>query len=244
MQKFGWKTAEEPSPDFVLPSAWEEAIACGRVVPEISARMRRFASEERREAYYPAIHDGLVMIGESFLQGGFAKDRFLQAIRESGGNTRLKLGALDACAGLAERFDGLLPGSLWNTLASCATRENPEAETSIMAVQDTLPYPWYVCDAHLHAMGVTYGLNFEVQAALFETTGHVFIHGCGCDHYMRAMERDAVIRYSLPETLRAKTAREFVDHLASQLCLIVAKGYPFRMNLPEEQSAEVLAHVA
>jgi hypothetical protein len=131
---------------------------------------------------------------------------------------------------------------LWNTLAALGTRPDPHNETSILAIKETLPYPWYICDAALHAMGKSFALHFHVQSNIWKATGAVLLHGCGCSHWVPGPEEfdEMEIRFTLPKKLYAKCAQEFLDHLLAEATSIVRLGYPFRLNPEHLRSTEVL----
>jgi hypothetical protein len=142
---------------------------------------------------------------------------------------------------LQQTFPNVSP-ILWRGLAAICVREEPEVEKTIIEVQHELPYAWCLIDAALHALGKSYALNFHVQSAIFERTGLMLMHGCGCNHYMASV-RDAggSINFQLPPDQHTIATQEWFDHFWSELYLIIVNGLPFRMNPPEHESTATLA---
>lgn len=227
-----WKPVDSRQ-EICLPSPWNEMGQNG-FHPELVERVRRFMLVEREKGTLHQYEDFLRTLGESYSLGAYDKSIF-----DTGMLSDLQKKGLRAVELMALEFGNLLPATLWNTLSSLIIRPNPEQEDSILNVQEHLLYPWYICDANLHALGVCFGLNFHVQSALSEHCDRVIFHGCGCNHYLGGME-EVVIRYKMPNTKRPVAAKEFLDHLLGQVSLIVESGYPFRLNDEALRSVEVV----
>ncbi|MEY2641024.1 MAG: hypothetical protein RL150_417 [Candidatus Parcubacteria bacterium] len=131
---------------------------------------------------------------------------------------------------------------LWRSIASLSARQEPEVERTIIEVQDELPYAWAISDAALHALGKSYALLLKTQSDLFEATGMIFVHGCGCNHYIASLNgMNGKVEFTLTPDMQQNVAREWFDHFLSELYLIIVAGFPFRMNPPEHESLAVMS---
>lgn len=131
---------------------------------------------------------------------------------------------------------------LWRSIASLSAREEPEVERTIIEVQSELPYAWAISDAALHALGKSYALLLKTQSDLFDVTGMIFVHGCGCNHYIASLARlSGKVEFTLTPDMQRNVAKEWFDHFLSELYLIIVAGFPFRMNPPEHASVAVMS---
>jgi len=230
-----WK-AVDGSRQAELPQVWNKLAESG-FNPVLLERVRRFAISEKENGTLGKYQEFLTILGESYKDSAFNRNIF---DKYNPTLSKEQLGMLDALDELSGQFAGLIPATLWNTLASMIVRPDAEKEDSILNVQEFLTYPWYVCDANLHALGVAYGLFFHVQSALVRHSGRAIFHGCGCNHYIGGAQ-DVHISYTMPQEKMKVSAKEFLDHLLGQTSLIVEKGYPFRLNDESAGSAKVMA---
>lgn len=221
-----------------LPSVWNRLKGEG-INPLILDRVTRFACNEEDKGRLNQFEEFLTILGESFLPNAFDISRF-KARDENIQTRRIQYKHFMAIDELSQEFAGLVPAVLWNTLAAMGARPNPTKDDSILNVQEHLPYPWYICDGALHGWSLANALFLHTQSVLCAQTGHILIHGCGCNHYMQAMG-SGFVNVPLDEQKRGWIAKEFLDHLIGQTVLIVAEGYPFCLNDEDAQSTRILS---
>lgn len=230
-----WKTVDS-SASVELPHIWSKLEKEG-FNPILIERVRRFAISEKENGTLDKYNEFLTILGNSYSAGAFNRNIF---DKYNPTLSKVQLQMLNAVEYLSTEFGNLIPATLWNTLASMIVRPNAEKEDSILNVQEFLTYPWYICDANLHALGVAYSLFFHVQSALVKHSGRAIFHGCGCNHYIGGAE-EVTMSYSIPDEKKSVAAKEFLDHLLGQTALIVEKGYPFRLNDESVGSVKILA---
>lgn len=211
----------------------------GSFDPLLYERAQLFWTAAKEDGVAEFLEGPLVELGESFLEPYRPEPPLIAPVGKGFQPYRWEAALAQAASELPQ-----VSSILWRTIAALGARPDPETETSILNVQEHLPYAWGICDAALHAMGKAYALNFHVQERLKEWTGHIFIHGCGCDHYLRGVLmqfcRFPLIPDDRPD-LRAKAAKEWLDHFLSELRLIFVDGLPFRLNPEGAESQRVVA---
>lgn len=174
----------------------------------------------------------------------FSKHEYMTSLMIQGPSVRNPhfdtLAFIECIAKLQETFPDISP-ILWGGLVAICAREEPEVEKTIIEVQHELPYAWCLIDAALHALGKSYALNFHVQSAIFQSTGLMLMHGCGCNHYIASVrDSGGSINFTLPPDQHQIATQEWFDHFWSELYLIIKTGLPFRMNSAEHESALTL----
>lgn len=234
-----------------LPLNWKPVDASALIHPpfshEANGAIRLFLMERIMRFWTACVEDKkqdfvlgpLVILAESFVEKE-SKHYSLSGISDEHFDG---VAWARACATLQREFPDI-PPILWKTIASLGNRPNPTHETSIINVQDHLPYAWGICDAALHALGCSYGLFFHVQERLRRETGHILLHGCGCDHVVASLRETETGAFPLIENLSAKkfkVSREWLDHFLSQIYLIFVGGFPFRMNPEDFDSTKIVA---
>lgn len=219
-----------------LPAPWPTLR--NSMSPLLYERVARFWTVAHEDGKEKFLVGPLVVLGESFLNA--RKPIQVPNVRTNESFNAQKWEC--ACRQLHVTFPDI-PPLLWETIASLGNRPNPTVETSIINVQDDLPFAWGICDAALHALGKSYGLFFHVQNELKDRTGHVLLHGCGCDHVVAAFRKSEGSFPKIPDdrAREFKVAKEWLDHFLSELYLIFVVGLPFRMNPEDFNSTKIVS---
>jgi hypothetical protein len=231
--ELGWEPVDA-SNLVTLPHPWPTLLAQG-FDPFLYNRVERFWTAVVNDGKTEFLHDPIVLLGENFLQDHMLETTSVETGDFSGSRWTA------ACRELRNEFLHI-PPLLFETIATLGNRPDATHETSILNVQEHLPYPWGVCDAALHALGCSYGLFLHVEERLRSATGHILLHGCGCDHVVAGVEEVAGPFPLLRDTpaQKHKAAKEWLDHFLGQLYLIFVVGMPFRMNPEDLQSTKVV----
>lgn len=232
-----WRPVDETKL-LLPPQPWPSLK--GKLPEGYYERVSRFWTtvvEDGNERY---IQGPLAVLGESFGRSFQFEGKQIGLIEHE---TFSGVAWIVACHHLSREFGNVIPPLLWEVIASLGTRRDPLVEVAIPTIQDELPYPWGVCDAALHATGKAYGLLLHIEERLREKTGHILLHGCGCNHVVREVATLAgECRFpTLDQFRRRKAGLEFLDHFLSELDLVFVRGYPFRMNPETLRSVRIIS---
>lgn len=158
------------------------------------------------------------------------------AFRHDDPDFKLKQAMVRAIAELSEQFGARIPSTLWYSLCYLGTRENPQQHATIISQKDKLPFPWFVVDTHLHAIGKVFRLFMHIQSVIHANTGMVLNHNCdcGCDVAPATAEGIGGIMVRLHDTAIGEASQAFLSHLLSESMLLIGLRMPFNMGISPE----------
>lgn len=226
----------DPSSPVTLPQPWP-ALETNDFHADILLRVKGFMLTAQRLNFGEAAEEFLKYLGQGFLTR-FDAGRF--PIKPSDPDAALKRKALDALTELAQEFDGRISTIVWETLAYLATRPNPQGYESILNSQEHLPFPWYIADTVLHAIGKVFGLKHHIDTVFYRHTGFAFEHNCDCSCDLHPLDSEGKINSPLPTPKHLMATAALNSHLMSESLLIMALHMPFEMGVSPE-AAEVMA---
>lgn len=174
-------------------------------------------------------------IAEEFASGYLhAREFNINSFRPKTEDTHfdLKESYADAIQVLFVTFGDRLPLQFYQTLAFMCLRDNPAEDARIPDIAHLLPtgLSWQTADTVLHTFPICYRLSFHIQTVIFQHTGRVLGHSCGCNHQLAAMpcgSIDMPMGDSVPIML--EETESFLRHGLGQRFLI-RFGMPHRLG--------------
>jgi hypothetical protein len=122
-----------------------------------------------------------------------------------------------------------MPLFFYETLAFMGTRPEPSREVRVPDIESILPSSmnWKQADTVLHAMPLCSRLNLDVLSHIWEETGCIIVHGCGCNHAVPDPIDGQTVRSFLRKEPQAiiDESESFVRHALAQYIALLA-GFP------------------
>ena len=130
-----------------------------------------------------------------------------------------------------QKFGHRLPVQLYQAVLFTGLRPNPEIEVKVPDVQHLLPdnMRWQVADAANHAVRLCDRLNLDMQTTLFNETGRIRMHGCGCDDCSPILIKGHILNVPMssdPSVLLEET-ESFLRHFMAQMV-------PIELGVPHD----------
>jgi hypothetical protein len=212
-----------------MPDCWR-ALEKHESMADLCERARKFLIFSQGNEFEDEAHETLQILGEGFTCLSRIEDSY-QCIRE---NTVIARSAMAAMNSLLKDFQGRVSSVVWVALASLLGRQNPLKEESIIRLEAQLPYPFWLIDAIIHALGKVYLLSLHVQSRIFQYTGLIFDHNCDCNHALKPLKTGKISSVFLPKgQIRTATAALFT-HILCETFLIRKHGLPFALGVSSE----------
>lgn len=176
----------------------------------------------------------LALIGAGFL-APFDRSRFEP--KASDPNYDLKIGALNAVDELANFYRDRVSSVFWDSIASLACREDPEAERSIVkeGAEGKLPYHYAVVDAALHAIGLVYTFALHMNSVVFRHTGRILVHNCDCNHSLVNVEAiGGSVNYTMRRENVKNATQSVLTHFLAETIKLTDAFLPFAYSITPE----------
>jgi hypothetical protein len=225
----------DPNTPVALPTPWPTLTSDG-FHPDLVLRARGFMLAAERMGFPEPAREVLAVLGEGF-RTPFSKERFSPAADDA--DREMKEGVLTAITKLQEEFGDRISSSIWNSLACLGTRPNPREEAMIPDIQEHLPYPYWIVDTVLHAIGKVYRLKHHIDSVIYAHSGLVLDHNCDCSHSFYPADADGGIKCTLPRKNLEVATNALFSHTCCEALLIGALKLPFEMGVSPEAAAAI-----
>lgn len=226
-----------PKTSALIPPSWLKLGVRGFPHDDIGDRVAAFCRYGKERGMEEETWTVLEMLGQGFLKPFSIKEGF-DGINAHAPHLKLKMRALKALEGLSEEFGDRVSSVVWRSLAALVTRDNPTEEVTIPSIADRLPYPYWMVDAVLHALGKVYGLKMHIDSRIWETTGMILEHNCDCNHALKPVSQNGSVNNYLPRERWQEATAALFTHTVAEALFILKMHLPFALGLsPEAKKA-------
>lgn len=120
-----------------------------------------------------------------------------------------------------QKLTDRLPIQFYQVMLFTGLRPLPEVEVKMPTVEHLLPdnMKWEVGDAVDHSMPLCTRLYLDIQTILYNMTGRIMVHGCGCGKCAPILAKGASINVPMPSdpSVFLEETESVVRHFMTQL---------------------------